>query len=165
MQTADNNGIPITVELQDNFAYLPIGLIVVIVILLAILAYFIFRTIQKNKNKPEEVVQVAQPPVNRLLVLKEKYINMLIDIGNRHNNEELSGRHAYQELSKVIRHFVYDVTGIKVQNYTLDEIRYVNIPILYYLISECYAPEFDTISEGNVYETINKARKVIEEWN
>ena len=78
---------------------------------------------------------------------------MLDEIIEKYKAGKLSDRHAYQQLSKVIRHFVFDVTGIKVQNYTLSEIKGLNIPMLYYLIDECYEPEFSKQSGGNIVET------------
>ena len=56
-------------------------------------------------------------------------------------------------------------TGIKVQNYTLSEIKTLNIPKLYYLVDECYEPEFSEDNKGNIVETCEKARQVIVEWN
>ncbi len=165
MQTADNNKIPITVELQDNFSYLPIGVIIIIVMAVAALTYLIIRIIQKikaSKNKPIQVTEIRE---DRLQRLKNKYHKIIMEILNKHQGGQLTDRLAYQELSKVIRHFVYDVTGVKVQNYTLEEIGRANIPSLYYLIAECYAPEFDAIGSGNVPDIINKAGRVIEGWN
>ena len=39
---------------------------------------------------------------------------------------------------------------------------------VYYLantISEFYSPEFSVKSEGDVYEALEKSRRIIEEWN
>ena len=47
---------------------------------------------------------------------------------------KVNSREAYQKLSTIIRYFVYEVTNIKVQNYTLKEIKKINRPILYELI-------------------------------
>ncbi len=165
MQTVDNNEIPITVELQDNFSYMPIGLIVIAALAVILLILLIIRIVKKLKKQPQKPIEVIEVPENKLLRLKNKYSNMLMDILRRHEAGQLNDRLAYQELSKVVRHFVHDVTGIKVQNYTLEEIGRVNIPSLYYLIAECYKPEFDALGNGNVPDTINKARKVIEGWN
>ena len=164
MQTAGNKEIPITVELEDMMSYSSIGLIVSIVLLVILLVYVLLRIIIKQrKQKPEEITYV--PNAKKLEHIKNKYRNMLTNIEQKRSAEKISERIAYQELSKVIRHFVYDATGIKVQNYTLEEIGRVNIPNLYYLIAECYVPEFSGDDVGNVYDSINKARMVIEGWN
>lgn len=65
----------------------------------------------------------------------------------------------------MIRHFVYEMTGIKVHYNTLDEIRKLNMPTLFAMIEECYVPEFSVDKNGNIYDTMNKARMVIKEWH
>ena len=74
-------------------------------------------------------------------------------------------RAGYQELSIIIRTFVNEVTGIEVQNYALKEIKKLEMPLLYELIKEYYAPEFSENSLGDIENSINKTRKVIEKWN
>lgn len=166
MQTAGNTGIPITVELEGMMAYSSIGLVIAILLLVALLVFIAVMLIAKRnkKNKGEEAI-IHTPKPHKLEHIKTKYNNMLINIEQKRYANKITDREAYQELSKVIRHFVYDATGIKVQNYTLEEIGRVNIPNLYYLIAECYVPEFAAENVGNVYESINKARKVIVEWS
>jgi len=153
--------MPITVELQDMFSYSPIPFIVILLIVLIPLLVLLIKFL---KSKKKVVDPVPKPmPVN-VHQIKDKYIKMLYNIEAKRHDNKISDRHAFQELSTVIRHFVYDMTGIKVQNYTLEEIGKLNIPNLYYLIDECYIPEFAEDNTTQVYDTINKARKVIEEW-
>ena len=152
-----------TVGLQDMYSYSPAALIILtILILIPIIAFIVIAIIRKNENKPIEVKPAA---VKDAATIKEKYNRLILEIINKYNAGELSDKDAYQRLSSVIRHFVYDMTGIKVQNYTLSEIASVNIPQLYYLIDECYEPEFSTEVKRNILETCEKARKVIVEWN
>lgn len=165
MQTADDNRIPITVELEDMFSYAPVGLIIVAIILILVAVFFIVLVVKKHKKPENKVIEVKQLEGNRLESYKAKYIAILDTILAKYSRGEISERVAYQELSKAIRHFVHAVTGIKVQNYTLSEIGKINLPNLYYLIAECYVPEFDENGTGDVNSTVYKARKVIEEWN
>ena len=51
------------------------------------------------------------------------------------------------------------------QNYTLKEIKKLNMPKLYNLIKEYYIPEFANISSGNAEKSIAQAREVIRKWN
>ncbi len=166
MRTAGSEKIPITVELQEMFSYEKWGTITVIAILAVLLLIGLICLIRKLcKKKKKKVIQANQPKPGKLAMLKSKYQKALAEIAKRHENKVISDRIAYQEMSRVIRRFVFEATGIKVQNYTLEEIQQVNLPQLYYLIAECYKPEFDEAGEGNAQETISKARKVIEEWN
>ncbi len=149
-----------TVKLQDMFSYSFIGIIGLVLLFLALVVFLIVKY-----AKPKKPPVVRPIRIENIFTIKQKYVQILIGIVQKYQEKKISDRVAYQELSKAIRHFVYDVTGIRVQNYTLEEIRYVNMPNLYYLIAECYAPEFATDNDADFYQTIEKARKVIEEWN
>lgn len=164
MQTQGDGKIPITVELQDMFSYSPAGLIIVISMLALVVIYAIYCIIRKKVKERNDVAEVNHMHQQRLEEYRKKYIQMLLNLRKRYKEGHISERQAYQELSRIIRHFVYSVTGIRVQNYTLEELRKINIPNLYYLIGECYRPEFDTEGRGNIEQSIDKARKVIEEW-
>ena len=80
------------------------------------------------------------------------------------NNKVITERVAFQRLSSLIRNFIHETTNIKVQNYTLKEIKLVNMPVLYELVSEYYDPEFAVASDGNFIKSYNKTRMVIERW-
>lgn len=163
MQTAGNE-LPITTPLQDMMSYSKLGLIGMVCLIVAVLIYVIVHLIIKmRKNAPAPVPRIASE--DKIRAAKEKYNKLLMDLQARYEMEKVTEKEAYQELSKYIRHFVYDVTGIKVQNYTLEEIGRINLPQLYYLIAECYVPEFAADASGNLGESIRKAREVIYGWN
>ena len=80
-------------------------------------------------------------------------------------DKKINLRTAYQKISEIIRLFVFEMTDITTQNYSLREIKKLNIPILYQLIEEYYEPEFTSKPVGDFEEAIKKARGVIKEWN
>lgn len=161
---ATGKELPITVELQDVMSYSKLGIIGLIVLVALVAIFFISSIIIKHiKNAPPKPVHI--PSEAKIRMAKEKYSKLLMNLEGRYQMGRVSERDAYQELSKYIRHFVHDVTGIKVQNYTLEEIGRLNIPNLYYLIAECYAPEFSADGSGNLGVSISKAREVIYGWN
>lgn len=163
MQTAGKD-LPITVELQDVMSYSKAGLIgIVSLIAVVLIAIIVALIIKAKKNAPAPVPRMASE--NKVRAAKEKYNRLLMDLEARYEMGKVNEKEAYQELSKYIRHFVHDVTGIKVQNYTLEDIGRLNMPMLYYLIAECYAPEFSADASGNLGESIRKAREVIYGWN
>ena len=159
--------MPITVELQDMHSYSPLMIILVIIFaalsvgvaIFIIVMHFIHKNAAKNVRP---VVEIS--PENRINI-KQKYIAALNELEVKYREKKMSNRKAYQELSRIIRHFVYEATGIKVHNYTLQEIKSTNIVGLYEVVSECYAPEFAVDKNGEIFTSIAKARKVIEEWN
>lgn len=163
MQTAGNE-LPITVELQDMMSYSKLGILGILGLMLVVLiAVIVTLIIKARKSAPTPVPRIASE--NRIRYAKEKYNKLLMELETRYQMGRVGEKEAYQELSKYIRHFVHDVTGIKVQNYTLEDIGKLNMPMLYYLIAECYAPEFSQDASGNLGESIKKAREVIYGWN
>ena len=158
--------MPITVELQDMFSYsvLPIVLAIVLAVMAGIIGITVFL-LKKKAKKPEEAMlaPVAKPVSSNQV--KEKYYAIMNDLETKCRSGKVSNRKAYQELSRIVRHFVYEMTGIKVHHNTLDELKKLNMSTLCAVIEECYAPEFSMDKNGNIYDTMNKARKVIKEWH
>ena len=157
----------ITVKLQDNYSYLPL-----LLLLFAVITGIILLVVWASKGPKAEKKAVAKTPVqtpvnprSRMMELKRKYDRLLIQLADESEKKVISDREAYQRLSRLVRDFVYEMTGVKVQNNTLQELRGMNMPKLTALIEECYVPEFALDNcRGDVKETIKKARKVIGEW-
>ncbi len=166
VSTSTSGGISdkITVGLQDMYSYLLWPIIILVIIALIPPIIMLVKHI-RNKNKIVTEDYVAPVKALDINSAKQKYTGLIASIVEKYNSGKLSDKHAYQQLSKVVRSFVFDATGIKVQNYTLSEIKTLNIPKLYYLVDECYEPEFSEDNKGNIVETCEKARQVIVEWN
>ncbi len=149
----------VTTELRPLFSYSILYIIFTIILIIFVL--IITRYMKKKELKKKLII----PNHKDLLVIKKKYLTKIDNLIINFNNSKLSSRKAYQELSSIIRNFIYEVTNIQVQNYTLKDISTINMPILYQLVSEYYNPEFSKISKGNITLSINKTRMVIEKWN
>ena len=147
-----------SVNLQEPFSY-SIFYIIVILILVVLITIYLF------KKKEKKIIEIKKVSQENKQTIKQKYISKLVELDNKLDKDEISVRQAYQQLSSIIRYFVYEMTNIKVQNYTLEEIKDINIPILYELIEEYYAPEFSKKCLGDIKVSIEKTRKVIEKWN
>ena len=156
----------ISINLQEPFTYSIIPLIVSICIIVIITIYLIYTKIisQKIKNE-EEVKEIPEKNIKDIPVIKGKYMNELDSIEYKYENKMISLRKAYQLISESIRLFIFEVTDITTQNYSLSEIKKLNIPNLYELIEEYYEPEFASKSKGDFKASINKARGVVKQWN
>ena len=150
----------INTELQPLFSYSFLPIILLLVILLLPIIFLIYKKFLGKKKKVLNVYKSKD-----INMIKYNYLNKLNDLEKLLDNQEISSREAYQELSLLIREFVYELTGIEVQTCTLQEIKYLNIPILYELISEYYDPEFSKVSKGNIKLSIEKTKGVIGRWN
>ena len=148
----------VSTELKSMFSYsfFPILIIGILIIIL-----FIIDKIKINKTQ-KEITLVPKININEI---KQKYLIKINDLINTLNSNKITSRKAYQSLSQIIRDFVYETTNIKVQNYTLSDIKKLKLPALSNLIEEYYDPEFSKISKGNILSSIEKTRKEIEKWN
>ena len=151
----------VTVDLQDPFSFSLIPIIILFIIL-AIPAYLYWKKyIENRKPKAIEIKHVDEKSIVRI---QKKYIKQLVLLKRKIDSNKISMRRAYQRLSKIIRYFVYEVTGINVQNYTLAEIKKLKMHQLTELIEDYYIHEFSKKSLGNINESIEKTRKVIVRW-
>lgn len=155
----------VTVNLQSNYSYIPMVLLFLAALVLIVL---LILWAAKEKRRPKETKKTPQPePVNprsRAMELKRRYDRKLAQLEADCEKGAISERKAYQKLSALVRSFAHEMTGIKVSNYTLQELRQAGMPQLTALIEECYVPEFAPGNEGQAKEAIKKARKVIAEW-
>lgn len=146
-------------ELKSMFSYSFIPILIISILM--ILTIIIYKYIKKKEIQKQVII----PSHKDLMEIKRKYLLKIQELENNFNGKKVSNRKAYQDLSSIIRTFIFEATNIKVQNYTLKEIKMINIPILYDLVSEYYDPEFSIVSKGNIISSINKTRMVIERWN
>ena len=155
-----------TINLQEPFTYSFLPLIITFLLIIGFTIYIILSKKPKDKvkGKMEEVKVIPERNIKNIPVIKNKYLQQLNDIEDKYTNNQIELRKAYQLISEAIRLFVFEVTDITTQNYSLTEIKKINIPVLYELIEEYYEPEFASKTIGDFNSSINKARRVINEW-
>lgn len=153
-------------ELMEPFSFAKWPMILFAVIFFTgLLIYVVIFIINKLKKRVvAEVPVIIERKPETVEKIKRKYMAELSKIENEFANNRLSLRQVYQKMSICIRKFVYEVTGVKVQNYTLHDIKKLNMPMLEQLISEYYAPEFAKRANVNVAESLQKTKRVIEAW-
>lgn len=154
-----------SINLQEPFAYSIIPVIITICLTLIETYYLIYTKKKKDMVDEVKVEAIPEKNIKNIPVIKGKYLNQLDTIEYRYINNMIELRKAYQMISETVRLFVFEITDITTQNYSLAEIKKLNIPILYELIKEYYEPEFASKSVGDFTTSINKARRVINEWN
>lgn len=149
----------VTIEVRNMFTYSTLPIILLLIFILSrIISY-----IKKRHNLKE--ITIIEPSIKDKSSIKKIYLSKIEELKIKVINNKISNRKAYQELSKIIRVFIFEMTNIKVQFSTLSDIKNINMPTLYELVSEYYDPEFAKVSKGNIINSIEKTRKVIEKWN
>ena len=155
-----------SVTLQEPFSYSMIPMIVVGILVALYGIYLIISILQKQPKKktatpvPKKIISPAD-----IRTIKSKYLAELENIKQALWTQQISTRDAYQKMSLCIRHFVYEVTGIQVQNCTLEDIKGLHMPGLESLIAEYYAPEFAMTSMSDSAASLERTKRVIELWN
>lgn len=152
----------ISVPLQEPFSYSLIPVIIsAIISVLGIIAIVVLY-IKKHPKKAK--IAIRETTVNERNRIKMKYIQRLNQLLQMVCSGQMAPKIAYQSLSMCIREFVYEMTGIEAQKYTLQDIKQLRLPILEMLISEYYVPEFSMSAEGDIQQSIEKTRRIIEQW-
>ena len=147
------------VKLQNPFSYHIYGFIILILVTIIVLIMIITKHL---KEKPKKII--IKEEIKDINKLKKEYLTKIDNLVNNINNQKTTQRKAYNELRKIIREFVFKTTNIDVLKYTLSEIKQINNKELLELINEFYEPEFSVEGKGNITKSIEKTRKVINEW-
>ena len=157
----------ISVELQSKYSYIFWPLIVFFAVVIVFLIALIVQ--KKLKSRPPKTIDIEQAwralSEQEKYALKMKYFALLDALYARAAANQISVRSCYQCLSRYVREFVSDITGIKVNRCTLSDIKRMNMPMLASLIEEYYEVEFAKVSVGNAADAIARTKRVIEVWN
>lgn len=151
----------ITSDLRPMFSY---SLLTILFFLILILLNIFFILKKDNKKEKQSIPTIVQPNIQDKESIKLKFLKEIDLLKKQLEENKLTTRKAYQRLSVIIRTFIFQMTSIKIQNYTLEEIKKINLPIITTLIEEYYDPEFSVKTEGNIIESIEKTRQVIQTW-
>lgn len=157
-----------TVHLQEKYGYLILPLILFILavsFLCALILYLKYRPKHKKKRAVDGEKAWRALYDNEKYNLRMKYLRLLDGLSYKLWNDEITLRQCYLSLSRYVREFVSEITGVKVSRCTLYEIRWMNMPMLTALIDEFYKVEFARVSLGDAYAAIEKTKRVIEVWN
>lgn len=158
----------ITVHLQEKYGYIILPLIIFILAVSFVCALILYLK-YRPKNKKKRVVDGEK--AWRALYddekyrLRMKYLQLLDALYYKVSYDKISNRQCYLMISRYVRQFVSEITGVKVSRCTLNDIRWMNMPMLAALIEELYEAEFSKSSLGDPYWAIEKTKRVIEVWN
>lgn len=150
--------IELTTTLNGMFSYSIIPIAFIFLLLVLLFLYFNWNKTNKNIYYSDNLIDVSNGDV------KNRYLEQVDVILNEFKSNNIDNRQVYYKLSILIRQFVFEMTNINVNYYTLSDIEKLNIPVLYELLYEFYIFEFSKISQGNVLSSIKKTKDVIFRW-
>ena len=150
----------IGIDLENPFLYNEkiIKYLILILIILTIIIVFVFLY-KKYYQQIKKFLAKKGKKHNQ-----EYYLQKLLGIKTKYENGKISNRKLCILMSSLVRHFVYDKTDILVQNYSLEEIKKLNMPDLANLIEKIYNPEFSKYSNNDLSYLIKETEEVIRKW-
>lgn len=128
-----------------SYSIKPIITIILIIIFLIFLLHT-NNTIKDIRNKK---------------ILKKRYILKIMILENKINNNQISKKELYKQLSIIIREYYYERTGINIISYSLTEITKLKDKSLSQLINECYRNEFSKQINKNTKKFICRTKEYI----
>lgn len=97
--------------------------------------------------------------------LQDKYLEKLKHLEQEYLHNQISVRSAYQTLSRTVREYGSELTGIPMDRLTLAEIRLHGSGKAAHLVERYYEPEFAEYAEDKFIYEIHYAEEVIRAWN
>ena len=146
----------ITVNLQDVRMFSFFWLLAA-VIGLAAAVFLVHQLIGKNR--------LAQKAAEEEVSLQDKYLGKLDHLEQEYLHNQISVRNAYQALSRTVREYGSELTGIPMDRLTLAEIRLHGSGKAAHLVERYYEPEFAEYAEDKFIHEIHYAKDVIRAWN
>ncbi|MCR5448591.1 MAG: hypothetical protein K6F23_04280 [Solobacterium sp.] len=97
--------------------------------------------------------------------LQDRYLGKLDHLEQEYLHNQISVRNAYQALSRTVREYGSELTGIPMDRLTLAEIRLHGTGKAAHLVERYYEPEFAEYAEDKFIHEIHYAKEVIRAWN
>lgn len=156
-----------TVELRDWMSYEPIWLAVGLLLLTLIVAWYSWVFYSTRHKKQRTLATLTPKPYTPPDIggLKQKYLQLINEVEVAHQSKEMSARVVHQRLSYLLRMFVYETRGHRVDTLTLADLQKTRYEQLTKAIERYYLPEFTKVKQGDVPSALVLAREVIQQWN
>ena len=154
-------------ELREWVDYDPLWLVIGCLLLGAIILWygFVFCSTRRRSHRSLATLKPKPYTPPDLTDLKQKYQRLINEIEQNHAAGKLSSRKAHQKLSHVLRMFVVEINGHRVDTLTLRDLEKTRYKTLAAAIKQFYIPEFTAVEQGSVAEAAALARKTVAAWN
>lgn len=96
--------------------------------------------------------------------LRRAYLGRIDEIEALLGAQEIGPRTAVQELSRLVRAFVQDATGVRTLSMTLADLRKQPVPAVAAAVEQFYPGEFSAAREQDVGAALDAARTVVRSW-
>ena len=124
-------------------------------------AYSIWST-----RLPQPGRDVPVPRFHAPAGLRREYLAQIDEVAVLLDAGEITPRTATQELSRIVRGFVQEATGVRASKMTLDELRAERVPVVAEAIEHFYPAEFSVAGARgtDADAALSAARTVVGTW-
>ncbi len=154
-------------DFREWASYEPLWLMIGCMLLLMVALWYgaiFYLTRRKKQRTVASLPPRAYTPPD-LTALRAKYLQLILEVEGHYTAKALSAREVHQKLSYLLRMFVFEIRGHRVDTLTLDDLKKTRYTELTAAIESYYLPEFTAVERGNVNDALALARKVVTEWN
>ena len=142
-----------SIDLQSPFSFSPYWYAVgVALIVFALLLRFGFNRLFAVKlDSPFRIDKLRRDCLRQVGKIEQAY-----------NNKEIDSRSVHQQMSREVRGFVHDVTGLETETMVLEDLNTLGRPELTELIREYYEPMFASASFVDAGASLEKGKAVVD---
>ena len=149
-----------------QYSLWPLAIALLLIVAIVIVFLSILWTTRKKPIKSVATLPKALKQEVDIAALQQKYLQLVDALEGSYLNKEITARVAHQQLSLLLRLFVREVTGYRVDVMTLADIkRNDKLTRLAGPIELYYEPEFAAALMGNVSHAISKGKEMIITWS
>lgn len=144
--------------------YSPLWLVIGLLLILLVVAYYLLSLLLTRPRPAPQPVPPAAAPRRSGAELQAVYLEQVERIEQLHAAGELSARRAHAELSRTVREFVSEATGVPADRMTLSELRATPFAGAAFAVSEYYPLIFGPDEARSTEHGLHAARQVIALW-
>lgn len=154
-------------ELRGWMDYNPVWLVVGLLTMTLVVLWFVSVIFMTRRRKIPTLANAkpkAYTPPD-LASLKSKYLLLITEVEQAYQSKQINARAAHQKLSYLLRIFVYEIRGHRVDTLTLGDLKKTRYLELTKAVERYYLPEFGAVEQGDVPSALVVAREVVEQWH
>ena len=145
-------------------AYNPLWGVLAGLLVLAVAVYYAIAYLLTRPRPPRPEPRAVPTPPRSVPELQGVYLHEIDSITHRHATGQLTPRRAHAELSRTVREFVAEATGVPTDKMTLQDLRGTPYSGAAYAVAEYYPLVFGVDEATSVHHGADAARQVIGLW-
>lgn len=157
---------------SDTLTYEPVvryqsaWLIAGCALLVGVVAWYVvvfFVTRRKRIRTINTLMPVQVVPID-MDSLRQKYLQLIAQVESQYAAKSMTSRQVHQELSSLVRLFVFEARGVRAQVLTLNDLKQSDLTALTELIELYYPGEFASIERSEPDSAVQLAKEMVQSW-